>query len=145
MAVNTQPNVSLLLKIKTTSVECQIIDLSFSPPGVGASTVTETACPSGIVSEPGATQSGTLTGNAFTDALSTGLAWLLASAWEVNETMAFELTFHPELGPTKSMKYTGTCRCASFTLDFAKPGIGKHPIDLEVMTADLVRGVELVV
>ena len=139
MPVNTQPNVSLVLMLDTTSVECQIIDASFKPPGVGASTVTETACPDGRVAEPGAVASGSLTGNAFADSLDAGITWLLAQAYENDATIAYELTFWPELGATQAMQYTGEARVNSYTLDFSKPGIGRHPIDLEVVTATLAR------
>ena len=139
MPVNTQPNVSLILDLDGATYECQVIDLSFRPPGVGASTVTETACPDGRVAEPGAVQSGSLTGNAFTDSLDTGLTWILAQAYETDATLAYTLTFFPELGATKAMQFTGEARVSSFQLDFSKPGINRHPLDLEVVSATLAR------
>lgn len=139
MPVQTQPNVSLKLTLGTTSVECQIIDLSFRPPGVGNSTITETACPDGRVSEPGAIASGALTGNTFADSLATGITWLLAEAYETDETVAYVLTFWADLGATVAMQYTGDARVNSFQLDWSKPGIGRHPVDLEVVSAALAR------
>lgn len=139
MPVNTQPNVSLVLDLDGATYECQVIDASFRPPGVGASTVIETACPDGRVAEPGAVSSGSLTGNAFADSLDTGLTWILAQAYETDATLTYVLTFWPELGATVAMQYSGDARVNSFQLDFSKPGTGKHPLDLEVVTATLAR------
>jgi len=139
MPVNTQPNVSLVVSLDGVDYACQVIDASFKPPGVGATTVTETACPSGVVAEPGAAAAGTFTGNAFGDSLEAGITWVLAQAFETNEEFDYIITFWPELGPTKAMQYTGQARVNSFQLDFAKPGIGKHPLDLEIVTATLGR------
>lgn len=139
MSVNTQPNVSLVVSLDGTDYACQVIDVSFKPPGVGATTVTETACPDGRVAEPGSVAAGSLTGNAFTDSTDVGITWILAQAYETDAEIDFILTFHPELGPTKAMQWTGTARVNSYQLDFAKPGVGKHPLDLEVVTAVLAR------
>ena len=139
MPVNTQPNVGLVLDLDGATYECQVIDASFRPPGVGASTVTETACPDGRVAEPGAVASGSLTGNAFADSQDTGLTWILAQAYENDATLAYTLTFWPELGATKAMEWTGEARVNSYTLDFSKPGVGRHPIDLEIVSASLAR------
>ena len=139
MAVNTQPNVSLVVSLDGTDYACQVIDASFKPPGVGASTVTETACPSGVVAEPGGIEAGALTGNVFSDSLATGITYVLAQSYETQGEFDYIVTFWPELGPTKAMQYTGKAKVASFTLDFAKPGIGKHALDLELSTAVLAR------
>jgi hypothetical protein len=139
MPVNTQPNVSLVVSLDGVDYACQVIDASFKPPGVGATTVTETACPEGRVAEPGSVAAGSLTGTAFTDSLDAGITWVLAQAYETDAILDIVVTFWPELGPTKAMQYTGTARVNSYQLDFAKPGMGKHPIDLEVVTAVLAR------
>ena len=116
-----------------------MIDASFKPPGVGASTVTETACPTGVVAEPGSIEAGAFTGNVFSDSLDAGVTYVLATAYETQAEFDYIVTFWPELGPTKAMQYTGRAKVASFQLDFAKPGIGKHPLDLELSTATLGR------
>jgi hypothetical protein len=139
MTVNTQQNVSLVVSLDGVDYACQVIDASFKPPGVGATTVTETACPEGRVAEPGSVAAGSLTGTAFTDSLDAGITYVLAQAYETDATLDIVVTFWPELGPTKAMQYTGTARVNSYQLDFAKPGMGKHPIDLEVVTAVLAR------
>jgi hypothetical protein len=139
MPVNTQPNVSLVVSLDGVDYACQVIDASFTPPGVGASTVTETACPSGVVAEPGSISAGSFTGNVFADSLDSGITWVLAQAFEAQSELDYIVTFWPELGPTKAMQYTGTAKVASFTLDFAKPGIGKHALELELSTATLAR------
>jgi ribosomal protein L18 len=139
MAVVTQPNVSLVVSLDGQDYACQVIDASFKPPGVGASTVTETACPSGVVAEPGSIEAGTFTGNVFADSLDAGVTYVLALAYETQSEFDYIVTFWPELGPTKAMQYTGRAKVASFQLDFAKPGIGKHPLDLELSTATLGR------
>lgn len=139
MPVNTQQNASLTLTLDTTSVECQVIDLSFTPPGVGASTVTETACPDGRVAEPGTIASGGLTGTVFADSTDTGITWLLAQAYEDNRTLAYVVVYWADLGATIGMQYSGDARVNTFQLDWAKPGMGRHPIDLEVVTATLAR------
>jgi hypothetical protein len=133
---NTQPNVSLVVSLDGVDYACQVIDASFKPPGVGASTITETACPSGVVAEPGSIEAGSFTGNVFADSLDAGITWVLAQAYEDQSSeLDYIVTFWPELGPTKAMQYTGKAKVASFQLDFAKPGIGKHPLHLELSTA----------
>lgn len=139
MAVNTQPNVGLTLTLDTQSVACQVIDLNYKPPGVGNSTIVETACPDGVVSEPGSITSGSLTGNAFLDSSDTGLWWLLAQAYEENATIAYVLTFYSELGPTHGFTYSGDARVNSIEAPFSKPGLGRHAIDLEIVSATLAR------
>jgi hypothetical protein len=139
MAVTTQPNVSLVVSLDGTDYACQVIDASFKPPGVGAATITETACPDGIVAEPGAKAEGSLTGNVFADSSDAGITWALAQAYETDATLAYIVTFWPELGPTNGMQWTGEARVNSFQQDFAKPGIGKHPLDLAITTAVLAR------
>jgi len=141
MPVNTQPNVSLVVSLDGVDYACQVIDASFKPPGVGATTVTETACPSGVVAEPGAAEAGSFTGNVFADSMDAGITYVLAQAAlpQVDAEFDYIITFWPELGPTKAMQYTGQARVNSFQLDFAKPGIGKHPLDLEIVTATLGR------
>jgi len=139
MPVNTQPNVSLVVSLDGVDYACQVIDASFKPPGVGATTVTETACPSGVVAEPGAAAAGTLTGNVFADSLDAGITWVLAQAYENDQAFDYIFTIWSDLGPTIAMQFTGQARVNSFQLDFAKPGIGKHPLDLEIVTATLGR------
>lgn len=139
MPVNTQPNVSLVVSLDGTDYACQVIDATFTPPGVGATTVTETACPSGVVAEPGGAEAGSFSGSVFSDSLDAGVTWVIAQAFETNAEFDYIITFWPELGPTKAMQYTGQARVNSFQLDFAKPGIGKHPLDLEIVTATLGR------
>lgn len=139
MTVNSQKNVSLVVSLDGVDYACQVIDASFSPPGIGSSTITETACPDGAVAEPGAIAAGTLTGTVFADTSDAGITWALAQAYEANAEIAYIYTLYPELGPTHAMQYTGTARVASFSVDFLKPGLGKHPIDLEIATAALAR------
>lgn len=139
MPVNTQPNVALTLTLDGTSVECQVIDATFTPPGVGASTVTETACPDGRVSEPGTIASGGLTGNVFADSQDGGVTWILLQAYDTNATIAYVVTWWADLGPTKAVQYTGDARVANFQLAWTKPAMGRHPIDLEIMTATVAR------
>ena len=139
MAVNTQQNVGLVVDFDGTEYQCQVIDASFKPPGVGTSTVTETACPDGRVAEPGAISPGTFTGNVFADSLDGGITWALAQAFETDATITYIVTFWPELGPTKAMQYTGEAKVNSFQLNHSKPGLGKHPLDLSITSATLAR------
>ena len=82
---------------------------------------------------------GSITGEAFSDSADTGITWLLAQANEDDDAITYSLTFWPELGTTKAMKWDGVCRVNTFRQPFAKPGIGRQPIDLEVTSATLSR------
>ena len=77
--------------------------------------------------------------NAFADSLDTGITWLLAQANEEDAAITYSRTFWPELGATKGMTWDGVCRVNKFSQPFAKPGIGRQPIDLEVTSATLSR------
>ena len=139
MAVTTQTNHSLVVSLDGTDYACQVIDASFTPPGIGSSTITETACPDGVVAEPGSISNGSLTGTVFADSGPTGITWALAQAYEANAELAYIFTAWPDLVDTGGMVYTGTGRVASFQIDFSKPGVGKHPLNLEIPTAALTR------
>jgi hypothetical protein len=144
MPVTTQRNVELTLTLDdksgtTHSFECQIIDLAFSLPGVGEGSTVQTACPDGVVSEPGDPTNGSLTGTAFSDTGTDGITWLLAEAQVDDRTMKYDLTFFPDLGNTKAIHLTGDCKVNSFSFDFSKPGIARTPLDLSIITATMAR------
>lgn len=139
MPTNVQPNISLVVKLGAASYECQFITASFKLPGTSQGTRVETACPGGVVTDPGTVSNGSFTGEAYTDTTDTGLYKALDTAYASNAVLAYELTFFPELGATKGVKYTGNARVNSLQLDFSKPGNSKHPVDLAIETAVFSR------
>lgn len=135
MAATAQKNNQLILKLGSTEVQCQVINLDFKRPGYSAGTTIETACPDGVIVEPGAKQDGSLTGEAFTDTADGGLWSLLDDAYEDDVELAYELTFFGDLGATLAVKFTGTAKVNSSGLAFSKPGMSRHPLDLAIITA----------
>jgi hypothetical protein len=106
---------------------------------VGTGTTVETACPDGRVVEPGAAEPGALTGNVYADSTDTGITWALAHLKQSGATFAYTATWWADQGATKAMEFSGEATVASFQLDFTKPGYGKHPVDLSLITATIAR------
>ena len=137
MPTVTQQNNTLTLTLDATEINCQVIDLSFSPVGRSAGTPVEVACgPGAVVTEPGSPANGSLTGNVFADSTATGVTRLLAEAQATNAVIAYALTFWSDIAGSE-MEWSGNARVNTLTVDWAKPGYGKHPIDLAVETSTL--------
>lgn len=139
MPVNTTPNNSLSLTLGSEEYNCQVTSLDFSPPGYGAPSVVEVACPDGVVHEPGGREDGTLTGEVYTDLTDTGLTWILATARDTDSELTYTLILHDDQPTTNSIQYTGTARVSSFSMPFEKPGLSKHSLDLAILTATMSR------
>lgn len=137
MPANSTQLVELTLELDDVSYNCQLIDPEHTVPAYAVSTTaTETACPGGIVNEStGAWTPGGLKGNVFADPLVTGLTWILRTALHNQATLTYRIVHAPELGPTGAIEETGDAKVASFSYGrFAKPGMWKHPIDLQLLT-----------
>jgi hypothetical protein len=139
MSVNTQNNHELKVTFGGKTFECQIIDLDFKRPGRARGSIVRTACPDGVVSEPGEITEGSLTGNAYTDTTDSGLWWLLDEAYESETQVDYVLTFFPDLGATKAVEFTGKAYVTESGLGFTNPAVSKHPIALTVVTATKSR------
>lgn len=144
MVVHAQQNNAISLTIDAVEYKCQVVDLAFTLPGYAAATLVETACADGQVSEPGARQTGSLTGNVYTDTRDTGITYALAQAVETGELLPYVLTLYGDDAATRAtqgMIFTGWCEVNQLTIDWSKPGMGKHAIDLAIASAVLTRPV----
>jgi hypothetical protein len=139
MTVHTQTNTALVVKIGAATYECQLIDVTFTPPGTGTGTTTRTACPDGVVSEPGEAVNGSLTGNAFTDTTAQGLWTALYTAYTTGEELDYEITYFPGVDGQAVMFAGRAVVQDPPTLPFSKPGISKHPVNLALLTATMTR------
>ena len=139
MPLSTQPNNQLSLTLDGTEVNCQVIDLSFTMPGTGTGETVEVACPDEYAYEPGTRSDGSISGTVYTDLADTGLTWLLAQAKDTDATIAYVLTFHPDAGATGGIVFTGDAKVNTWSLDFSKPSLSKHSLDLTAMTAVISR------
>lgn len=143
MPTNTIPNVSLKFEItyesQPLSFECQVVDVELTLPGVGTGSATETACPGGMVLEPGAPEAGSLTGNVFADTRDTGITWALAQLKKTGAEFPYSITYYADQDATVAVRFSGNAKVNSFKLPFSKPGYAKHPLDLALSTADMAR------
>jgi hypothetical protein len=139
MPPNSTQLIELTLELDDVAYNCQLIDPEHIPPAyAGTSTATETACPGGVVNEETQTWTpGSLKGDVFADSLAAGLTWILRTAQHQRATMTYRIVHAPELGATGAIEESGDCRVLSFSYGkFAKPGMWKHPVDLELLTTD---------
>lgn len=145
MAVISIPNIALLVSVTylSTPLEfaCQVIDAELTLPGASAGTRIETACPDGAVVEAGSASNGQLTGNVFADPSDTGITWALATLYQARGEFPYSITWWADLDETQAMKFDGDAVVNSFKLGWAKPGKGKHPLDLGLVTAVMSRPV----
>lgn len=139
MTVHAQNNNSLSLTLDTKQVNCQIIDLKLKLPAAGAGKLVRTACPDGVVAEPGEPIPGTITGTAFTDTSADGLTSILLDALEGDDDIGYNLTLWNDLGNTIAYNWAGQLKVAELELSFEKPGVAKHPVSLTVITATRSR------
>lgn len=121
------------------SFECQAIDVTFALPGSQPGETTEVACPDGKVSEPGSSTNGALTGTVFTDTTDTGITWALMNAYTVGEEFTFSFTWFADQPSTTAVLFTGTAKVNTFSMEWAKPGNAKHPLDLALITTTITR------
>jgi hypothetical protein len=139
MTVHTQVNAALTIMLKNTSHECQFIQTSWIAPGTAPGTTVQTACPDGVVSEPGERVNGSLTGEAFTDTRADGLWDTLDEAWTANTDFEYSYTVFPGV-EGEEVTWTGRAMVNAYpALGFAKPGISRHPVDLAIITAEKSR------
>lgn len=135
MTVNTQLNGELTLTIDGDAYSCQVINLKLKLPSKGKGAITRTACPDGVVAEPGDDETGSLTGDVFTDSTATGITWILADALDADDELPYVLTLWSDLANTIATIFTGTLKVSSLELDFTPGKNARHPLDLEIITA----------
>jgi hypothetical protein len=138
--VHTQTHTALKLTIGGRTFECQIINAVFKRPGTGAGTTVYTACPDGVVKEPGEPVDGSLTGEAFVDTTDEGLWWALDEAYAAQTTVQYSVTFFPD-SAAEGVTFTGDAKVtAPPELGFAgRTTIARHPVDLALLTAVKTR------
>lgn len=134
MAVSTQRDALLTLTLDSTSVECQVIDASYTPAAPGDSTPVPVAC-GDTVSEPGDPSNGSIRGTVFKDTSTTGVTRLLAEAAVAGASMTYAYAEEDESG--YAMSWTGTCTVPQFAIDFSPSKTGRHSLDLTVSTSVL--------
>lgn len=135
MPTNTIQNISLIIELDGVSHSCQFINVQLSLPGRGQGQVTEVACPDGVVTEPGALQWGSATGELFVDMSDGGVSVALETAYLSGAEIAYSMTWYADQASTVARTYTGKAIVNSFTLDWSKPGLAKQPLDLALLTA----------
>ena len=137
MAVTSQALIELTVELDGTEYNCQVIDAEHIPPAyTGTVASTETACPDGVIADDQRTWTpGSLRGNAFIDTADTGLTWMLRTAQHNQTTIAYKIVHFPELGAAGAVEESGDAVVSTFSYgSFTKPGLGKFPIDLALMT-----------
>ncbi len=139
MPTNTTENIALSLTLDGTEVNCQIIDLSLTLAGEATGASVEVACPDGVVVEPGSHEDGSLTGTVFGDSLSTGITWMLMQAKSSGSTLDYVLTWFSNEADTVAFTVSGQAQVGSFSIDWNKPGLSRHPIDLTLLSTNLAR------
>lgn len=130
----TQTSSSLSLTLGGTQVACQVINAKMKPPASGKPTIVRTACPSTVISEPGAPEPGQLSGEVYTDTLEGGLSDLLLAAKETDDDIDYVLTMWDDI-PTKAIRWTGQATVGDLELDFTPGKRARHPLNLELTTA----------
>jgi len=120
---------------------CQVIDAQLTLPGTPPGDVVQTACPDGVVSEPGTRTNGAMTGTVFVDPTATGITWALATTFQAGTEYEYRIVYYADLDETFAIEFTGRAKTNSFTLPFAKPGNARQPLDLALITADMARPV----
>jgi hypothetical protein len=149
MPTTVIPNIALELTVTIdgapVAFECQTIDASFALPGSQPGETTEVACPDGKVSEPGSTTNGSLTGTVFTDTTATGITWALMNAYQAGEEFDYSFTWFADQPATHAVLFTGRAKVNTFSMDWAKPGNAKHPLDLALITCAIARPTPLAV
>jgi hypothetical protein len=128
--------IELKVELDGQAYNCQLIDPEHIPPAYADTTSrTETACPDGYEDDTtGQWTPGSLKGNAFAATEATGLTWILRTAQHQRKLIAYTITHAPELGAAGGITETGNARVKTFSYGtFAKPGLWKHPVDLELI------------
>lgn len=138
MPVSTQKDAALVLTIGSTSVECQVINASYTMAAPGESTVVPVAC-GDTVTEPGEPQNGSISGEVFKDTSPTGITRVLAAAALTGEELAYVYTEEDEDG--YEMSWSGVCTVPAFGIDFTPDRMGRHTLQLNVSTSVLADAV----
>lgn len=139
MPTNTTENVSLSLTLDGVEYNCQIIDATATLPGETPGDVTEVACPDGKVVEKGDQEDGQLTGTVFADSTDTGITWVLMQAKAAGTVMNYVLQWFSDQDATVSFVWTGVCQVGNFQIEWTKPSLARHPIDLSLLDVTISR------
>ena len=133
MPTNTTQNNALSLTLDGTEINCQVIDLTVTMPGDGTGETAEVACPDGTVTEPGQFEDGAIGGSVYADTPDSGVTWLLMQAKAAGATMDYVLTWFADQDGTVAFTWTGQAQVGTFSMDWTKPGLARHPIDLALI------------
>lgn len=149
MPVNVTKNVALEVQIEFNGqplhFECQVSEAELTLPGSQPGESVETACPDGVVSEPGSTTNGGLTGNVYVDPTDTGITWALATLYQAGTEFPYRIVYYSDLAETHAIEFVGNAKVNTFTLPFSKPGNAQQPLDLALITASMGRPAPAVV
>lgn len=142
MPVNTQVDATLVLTLDPgtgpISVECQVINASYTPAAPGQATPVPVAC-GDTVSEPGDPSTGTISGEVFKDTSAAGVTRLLAEAAIAGAEMDYVYTEEDSDG--YAMSWSGKCTVPQFAIDFAPSKTGRHSLELSLTTSVLAAAV----
>lgn len=139
MPTNTTEQIELSLVLDGAEYQCQVIDLSLTLAGTGTGETIEVACPDGVVVEPGEHEDGSLSGTVFADTTDSGITWVLMQAKSSGATMAYTITWFANETNDKAFTVSGDAQVGAFSMDWSKPGYGRHPIELTLLTTTLGR------
>jgi hypothetical protein len=139
MATNTTENIALSLTLDGVEYQCQIIDATATLPGEATGDVTEVACPDGKVVEKGEQEDGSLSGTVFADSTDTGITWALMQAKASGAQLDYVLTWFANEDATVAFVWTGIAQVGAFSVEWAKPGLARHPIDLALLSVTISR------
>ena len=139
MPTNTTEQVELSLVLDSQEYQCQVINLSLTLAGTSTGDTVEVACPDGVVVEPGDHEDGSLSGEVFADTTDQGITWVLMQAMSAAATMDYTLTWFSNETADVAFTVTGQAQVGTFQMDWSKPGYGRHPIDLTLLSTDLGR------
>ena len=89
--------------------------------------------------EEGAHEDGSLTGTVFSDTTDGGVSWLLMQAKSTGAVIAYQLTWFADQDSTVAFTVSGDAQVASFQMDWSKPALSRHPVDLTLLTTTIGR------
>lgn len=132
MPAAVSKDATLLLTVDGQDYSCQVIDASYTPAAPAESTIIPTAC-GDTVAEPGDPQNGSITGTVFKDnaGMTRALATLVLSGAEA------AYVYTDTDGNGAALSWSGTCTVPAFGIDFQPDKLGRHPLELSVITSVL--------
>ena len=144
MATKTQTDAVLKLTLQTSTGQpvdfaCQHTSAAFTQPGPGSVDSVKVACGGDpVVTTSGDTTPGSITGEVFKDFSATGLSNLLAQAVEqavTTGTVDLTYTYVENEGTDHAVSWTGKATVDPFEIPFTPGELGRHNLNLQVLTA----------